>query len=305
MAPSSNQLIYGIFRRKKIGAFVFRLAPILAVIGMSLASTIPQAQTLDISSPQRERDLDRRIDGYVPIMKITDRYVKRNGKVDPEAAISLAQMWNDHIDRGVLRPLSPTTTDPERDVSVIGQVVNAGTAIAGTLVNEGRRKIGQGEFEEGSQMTVLGMRSLRAIANTDVQSHMTANIILRRGISQLQSVWPKLSEPARAKLRLDLERLVTNPAELSDMGFNYQRLATEGKPFPGRMELAKANKPVLNSLLQLRSAPKTAVHSALADALERSRIEAERNPANELNQMMKRVLIVEMATQRDLLKLLQ
>ncbi|MGV3618970.1 MAG: hypothetical protein ACO1SV_26890 [Fimbriimonas sp.] len=162
----------------------------------SLALGVPALLTLGfVMRPQPaanpyvfpfDYELDRRMDAYLPVVKLTEPHILQSGKVDEREATRLAEAWIAAAESGELKPLHLESLSESINDGAQGQIMAAQRAVANTLMVRGERRIRAGEFRTGAEDLIAAAKVYRPTQYSDVESATLTALQLRRALTSLR-----------------------------------------------------------------------------------------------------------------------
>lgn len=246
-------------------------------------------------------ELDRRIDAYLPVVRLTEPYILQSGKVEERQATRLGQAWIKAAEAGELLPLHLDSLSESINDGAPGQIMAAQRAVGNTLMVRGEKRIRNGDFRAGAEDLIAAAKVYRPTQYSDVETATLTALQVRRALTSLRIAAERLGPEDRRWLIDAAQGLRSDIHQFSDLVMSLRYLYQE--------EQVRQNLPVpegalvkMSTLRRVAPGHETvALREARAQVIEAAKVEELRSIAGAL----RRAITNEISSQERLAELVQ
>lgn len=183
---------------------------------LTLAVTVHSKSSDDFTFSLVNKDVDQRIDAYIPVMRKSYPANAMSETVSPEDARRIAPIWVAAADQGQLKPIPLVRYAQSTFDGASGQILRTAGRITQTLESAATREAARGETELAVSDALGALRVNRIIEYSDGATVSLGSVHRRRMFKVIASVAPKLSPARRAELAKELRQFHTNLPALAE-----------------------------------------------------------------------------------------
>lgn len=247
----------------------------------------------------RDPDLQVRIEGYIPLVKmVEERPSYGRYRMSPDAAREVGREWAARFDEGKLKPLralyqgEATLDDPT------GQIFAAERKVTDTLTSEAKNELALNNIDAGIEDIELVLKVLHSLTYSDLQVVTTHRLAARRCVDALANYAGSYSPEQLARAKEVAKEAAPRGTDLADFAAGLRRLSVQEQLRSGKVTLA--NNVPGKELEELKELPDVSVAEALSKIREQVNELQSHEEMVSLAQILSQALATDIATQKKI-----